>query len=52
MPNKRDPNKIMLRLWLDREMLQEFKAYATAQGSNMSELLTAHILSLLQKTQL
>lgn len=43
-PNQRDPNKIQLRIWIDKDRAQLFKEYADALGLNMSSILTAYII--------
>ena len=43
MPNQRDQNKTMLRVWIDREKVKQFKDYAAKLGSTMSAILTAFV---------
>ena len=43
MPNQRDQNKTMLRVWIDREKVKQFKDYAAKMGSTMSAILTAFV---------
>ena len=43
MPNQRDQNKTMLRVWVTREKLQQFKSYASSIGTTMSALLSAFV---------
>jgi hypothetical protein len=43
-PNQRDPNKVMLRVWVDKDRLDIFKKRAESLGMNMSSLITAFII--------
>lgn len=42
-PNQRDENKTMLRVWIEKDKLQQFKEYALSLGLNMSALLSAFV---------
>ena len=43
MPNQRDQNKTMLRVWIEKDKLQQFKEYAVSIGATMSALLSAFV---------
>lgn len=43
-PNQRDPDKKMLRLWIEKDRLQLFKEYAESTGLSMTAILTAFIV--------
>ena len=43
-PNQRDPDKKMLRLWIEKDRLQLFKEYAEKTGLSMTAILTAFIV--------
>lgn len=43
-PNARDPQKVMLRVWVEKDRLELFKRRAEALGMNMSSLVTAFII--------
>lgn len=43
-PNQRDPNKVMLRVWVEKDRLQLFKEYAEKTGLSMSAIVTAYII--------
>lgn len=43
-PNQRDPNKVMIRVWVDKDRVELFKKRAEALGMNMSSLITAFII--------
>ena len=42
-PNQRDENKTLLRVWIEKDKLQQFKEYALSLGLNMSALLSAFV---------
>jgi hypothetical protein len=43
-PNQRDPNKQMLRVWVEKDRLAIFRRRAEALGMSMSSLVTAFII--------
>lgn len=48
MPNKRDPNKVMVGVYIDREMKKLAMEILREKGSNLSEFFYAKILELLE----
>lgn len=49
MPQQRDPNKKMIRFWIDTKAIEEFKLYASHKGTNMSELLIAYVYKCIER---
>ena len=43
-PNKRADNKVMLRVWVEKDRLDLFKKLADSLGLNMSSIINAYIL--------
>jgi hypothetical protein len=48
MPNKRDPNKVMVGVYIDRESKEMVMEILREKGSNLSEFFYAKILELLE----
>jgi hypothetical protein len=48
MPNKRDPNKAMVGVYIDREAKEMVMEILREKGSNLSEFFYAKILELLE----
>ena len=47
MPNKRDPNKVMVGVYIDREAKEMVMEILREKGSNLSEFFCVKILELL-----
>jgi hypothetical protein len=43
-PNQRDPNKEMLRVWVNKERLELFRRRAESLGMSMSSIINAFIM--------
>ena len=43
-PNQRDPDKVMLRVWIYKDRYELFRQRAEALGMNMSALLMTFIM--------
>jgi hypothetical protein len=48
MPNKRDPNKVMVGVYIDRESKEMVMELLREKGSNLSEFFYVKILELLE----
>lgn len=48
MPNKRDPNKVMIGVYIDREVKAYLMEILKEKGSNLTEFFYAKILELLK----
>ena len=48
MPNKRDPNKVMVGVYIDRESKKMVMEILKEKGSNLTEFFYAKILELLE----
>lgn len=51
MPNRRDPNKVMIGVYVDREVRDLMKEILEEKGVNITDFFYAQILKLLNKEE-
>lgn len=51
MANQRDPNKVMIGIYIDREVRDEVKSILESQGVTLTDFIYAKFLQLLKKEE-